>query len=395
MNRRHILKSIPLAGLAGFAQASAQEVPPGPSGPTSPTLTNPARDSITVLWGVGEPSHGWVEYGDSPQLGLRADGGMGGLRAYDAHVIKVRVGGLSPGHKVFYRCVTVPVAFQNAYSIQSGAPVFSKIHSFTVPDPAAAKVRFHIWNDTHEVKETLRTLSGFSVEEAPDFLLWNGDMCNSIDREEEMAAQFVAPDMQAPFAAVPMRFVRGNHDVRGAAARHLSRYCDTPDGEWFSTFRHGPLAGIILDTGEDKPDDHPVYGGLNSFKAFRAAQAVWLAKALQAPEIRSAPFKILFCHIPLRWIDESQSGHWCGDGRDQWHDSLVAHGVKLVISGHTHQHALLPSDARHPYAQLVGGGPQPQGATIIRGEADAKRMSLVMSDLKGTELNKIELEHDS
>jgi acid phosphatase type 7 len=241
------------------------------------------------------------------------------------------------------------------------------------------------------VAETLRGLHEAHEEaqqtEPDDFLLWNGDQTNDISSDERMVDQFLAGAGQ-PFAArVPYYYVRGNHDVRGPGARRLPRFTDVPDGAYYYSFRQGPLAALVLDTGEDKPDDHPVYGGLNDFAAFRAKQAEWLAKEIERPEFHTAPIRILFCHIPLWW----EGRPLCTDGYQKWHDLLVKGGVQLVISGHTHWPGWFPAEAGRPYGQLVAGGPRPDRATYIRGHASGNRLAIAHYRLGGELLHEFEI----
>lgn len=351
---------------------------------SDPVLTNPSSDSVSVLWATSAPATGWVEYGETEKLGAKAGGDDQGLLPYDERAFKVRVSGLKPGTKYFYRIHAVRVDFRGPYDIRRSKTeaVESKVFSFTTPASDAKEVRFTVWNDTHENADTLKKLHEAHAKEPGDFLLWNGDQTNDITTEERMVDQFLRAGGQ-PFAAtVPYQYVRGNHDVRGPGARHLSRFTDVP-GAYYYTFRRGPLGALVLDTGEDKPDDHPVYGGLNGFAAFRSKQAEWLAKAIESPEFKDAKFKVLFCHIPLYWIREKETGTFCGDGRKKWHDLLVKAGVQLVISGHTHEPAWMPAEKGRPYGQLIAGGPKPTAATYIRGHATADGMTVTQYKLSG------------
>lgn len=390
--------------VAGAASLAAQEMTgqqalaaDGPSGPfrllSAPVLTNPAPDGVSVLWATSAPATGWIEFGETEHLGQRATGEDQGLLPFDDRAFKVRLSGLMPGTRYFYRVHAVQVDFRDAYTIrrQEQTPVASQVFSFTTPDPAAAAASFTVWNDTHEQPETLRRLHDAHVKDHGDFLLWNGDVTNDIYGEEKMIGQFLAPAALPFAAATPYHFVRGNHDVRGPAARRLARFTDVPEGRYFYSFCQGPLAVIVLDTGEDKPDNHGVYGGLNAFAAFRARQAEWLSQEIERPEFRAAPFRVLFCHIPLWWKDDSAVGDYCADGRARWHDLLVRGGVQLVISGHTHEAAWLPADAARPYGQLIGGGPEPKAATYIRGHATTERLTLTQHRLTGESLHRVEL----
>jgi 3',5'-cyclic AMP phosphodiesterase CpdA len=127
-------------------------------------------------------------------------------------------------------------------------------------------------------------------------------------------------------------FVPGNHDVRGACARDI-RDCLAAGPEaalpYNVAWRYGPLALLTLDTGEDKPDAHPVFAGTAAYEPYRARQAAWLREALTRPEIASAPFKVAFCHIPLHGLPKQNDGlslkdyaEWSGDGARKWMPAL-------------------------------------------------------------------------
>jgi hypothetical protein len=126
-----------------------------------------------------------------------------------------------------------------------------------------------------------------------------------------------------------------------------------------------------------------------AFEALRREQAEWLAEAIRRPEIRNAPFRILFCHIPLRWRDESTPDydrggfdHFSLRSREAWHDSLVEWKTQLVISGHTHHDAWIAPSSGFPYGQLIGGGPQPGSATWMHGRVIDGQLSIKVYDLQ-------------
>ena len=171
----------------------------------------------------------------------------------------------------------------------------------------------------------------------------------------------------------------------------------TPTGRPFYAFRSGPIAAICLHTGEDKPDSHPSFRGRVAFDALRREQAKWLAETIRRPEFREAPFRVVFCHIPLRWTKEAPDAGYEKGGydafsrfsREAWHDALVAWKAQVIVSGHTHSPAWIPGTADFPYGQLVGGGPQPERATWIAGKADDKALTLVMKDLAGKVVHEV------
>ena len=94
-------------------------------------------------------------------------------------------------------------------------------------------------------------------------------------------------------------FVRGNHETRGPNARTLMTYFPHPSGKNYYSFNHGDVHFIILDSGEDKPDTHPVYAGIVDFDNYRTEQAEWLKKDINSEEFKKAKYKIAVYHIPL------------------------------------------------------------------------------------------------
>lgn len=108
---------------------------------------------------------------------------------------------------------------------------------------------------------------------------------------------------------------------------------------------------------------------------------------MKEPWFREAPHKVLFCHIPL-WFkhpklpnNASQGHRFC---RALWMPTLVEAGVKLVISGHTHDYVWMPVGENQPIAQLIGGAPQAKFATLIHGTATPDALRLFMKKLDGT-----------
>jgi predicted phosphodiesterase len=314
---------------------------------------------------------------------------------YEAHVLKFRLPPLPPGREVRYRTTAraitwVPEAQFVHGKIVSGEPEVGAERSFRTLDPAATETKFVVWNDTHENPETLKSLEKLTAPRRPDFLLWNGDQTNDLHFEAEMSSQLLTPGGVELASAWPLAYVRGNHDTRGPAARKLHSFTGTPHDRYFYGFRSGPVAALVMDTGEDKPDDDPVYAGLAVFARLRERQTKWLAEIVREPWFREAPFRVLFCHIPLWWL-RAHPGEFSKACREAWSPALIAAGVKLIVSGHTHQYAWLPAGTDRPIGQLVGGGPRPGIATFIEGAATRERLTLTMQKLDGTVVEKLEL----
>jgi acid phosphatase type 7 len=154
----------------------------------------------------------------------------------------------------------------------------------------------------------------------------------------------------------------------------------SPEGCAFTFRVSGPVAPVGLDAGEDRPDHHPVFAGMAAYEEHRRRQAEWLKAAVQEPDIASASYKVVLCHIPLRSADkddndgrslEGYADH-SDEGLDLWGPILRAAGFRLIISGHTHQWRIQDADATETLMQAVGGGPRSDNAVIIYLDADDK-----------------------
>jgi len=368
-----------------------------------PVLQNPTSHSVTVTWAVNAPATGWVEYGETPELGQRADAPVFGQHVYSSKFLRVPLTGLKAGKTIFYRVVVAPVTFIDAYHIERGEAEFGPVYSWTPLDAAAETASFSAINDTHERDETLAVLMAQLAERPTDFTVWNGDIFNFVDNEDQIVSHVLRPANAAYAAEHPVLFTSGNHDFRGQAARALSQAIspwqdESPLGRCFAV-RQGPLAIIGLDTAEDKPDRHPVWAGLANYEPYREAQRDWLQTALQRPEIAGAPFLIAFCHIPLWGLPGHNPGdtlegyaYYCRHAQQLWHPLLEEAGVQLLISGHMHNFRYDELTAEHSYGQIVGGGPDLEKATLIRGDADRSRLRVVTYGLNDTELGRWEFE---
>jgi hypothetical protein len=372
--------------------------PDGPVYGGSPVVSGPAPDDLCILQPVQRLATGHLEYAVETGAFQRVAAASAGQLPLAEHVLKFRLPPLPPGQTVRYRITARALGWVKVRQfyhgeLKAGAVQATKEYSFRTLDPGADRTTFAVWNDTHENEDTLRALHGTTKTLAPDFLLWNGDQSNDVHFERDMAGQFLAPTGLTIAERWPLAYVRGNHDVRGPAAPSLRHFTGTPEDRFYYAFRSGPLAALVMDTGEDAPDEQPHFCGLAAFQAMQRRQAEWLKTVTREAWFRDAPFKVLFCHIPLyftRDIFPTQKRWECHDVcRALWVPSLVDAGVKLIISGHTHDFRWMPPKDGQPIAQLIGGGPLPRYATFIQGAATRTELKLKMSRLDGTVLHDV------
>lgn len=363
----------------------------GPIFVRPPMVAGPSGDAITILQPIERTATGYLEYAIEGGDWQRVDALQAGMKRLAEHVLKFRLPPLPPGKTIRYRTTATTIGWVKVRQfyhgeVKSGQPQTSEERSFRTLDPHADSTTFAVWNDTHENDETLARLRSLTETTKPDFLLWNGDQSNDCHFENAMAEQFICPTGAAIADRWPLAYVRGNHECRGPAAWSLAEFTGSPDDLFYYGFRSGPLAALVMDTGEDKADNSPYYGGTAAYTQMQATQSEWLQSAVQEEWFRTAPHKVLFCHIPL-WFDHPRIPNNPFNGhevcRNFWTKTLVDAGVKLVVSGHTHDYLWMPATESQPIAQLVGGAPNPKYATHITGKATKDELTIQMSNLDG------------
>ena len=114
----------------------------------------------------------------------------------------------------------------------------------------------HIADAHNNIEEPIKAAETFGNI---DFLILNGDIPNhSGDIAYFAAIHCIAGEITK--GEYPVIFSRGNHDMRGIYAENIQDHTPTDNGRSYFSVRVGSLWALVLDCGEDKPDDHPEYG---------------------------------------------------------------------------------------------------------------------------------------
>ena len=356
---------------------------------SAPMLQNFAETSMGVAFAVSALANGYVLVGERPDLSDARKVLCGGYRVTDIddRVIRVRLTGLRPATRYYYRIGADRISYEGGYRMKIiGNEEDPRTYSFMTAGAEAAS-HFCVINDTHARWEPFSRAIEKIAELAPACVVWNGDASNVEETVEAQTRIFLTPDIaRKDYAAeIPYLFCPGNHDNRGMANRHLERVWmfrqpeerlsrDWDLGRNFAV-RLGDLALIGLDTAEDKLDTNPIFAGLFTSGPYREAQTAWLRDALEQDEIRTAPYLVAFCHIPL--FDDNPKhnpgdvapadkdpqystdfAYWQRTCARMWAPLLEAAGCQLVITAHQHRYRYdAPTDDR-PWAQILGGGPE-------------------------------------
>lgn len=385
INRRKFVSSLGVLGLVSAYPAKALAIDHAPVTAdhvilkAGPYLQSPGTDSITIRWITNLPCYSWVEYGESKDaLNKKAQKESYGLvQAYN-NVNAISINNLQPGRKYYYRICSKKMESFEPYKIVYGDTFLSDVYTFETLDHQAEKISFLIFNDIHDRPESFPLLMQYQGNDKKDFVFLNGDMFNYQDDENQLVTNLLKPFGDL-FATVPFFFSRGNHETRGKFARHLPEYFNSDEPRFYFSFQHGPMYAIVLDSGEDKPDQSDAYYGIVDFDAYRLQQAGWLKKEVQKKEFKKATYKIVFSHIPLYY--NVYDWHGPVHCREVWGPILNEAGIDMLISGHTHVYGIHPAvKGQHNYPIVIGGGPKDTKRTIMKVTADHQSFKLDMID---------------
>jgi predicted phosphodiesterase len=343
-----------------------------------PYLVATAGTTTTIVWLTDTPSHSFVRYGRGAALDAAAltsvvepqvDGLVPvGLR----HVVHLT--GLEPGATYSYQVVSTRVVKLRAYWPDKGLATESPVHTFATLDPRRPAVSFSVVSDTHEDVPRIRALNRMIDWTATEFLVHTGDAFHWIDSEEHLFRNWLEPTTAALGHRVPLMYARGNHELRGPFARELFGYIPTVEGRFYFARDAGPVHLIVLDTGEDKPDDTNVYAQLNRTIAYRAEELAWLRDHVRSSaRVKDAPFRVIAMHQP-RW-------GWLADGNGDWIATANDAAIDLVIAGHTHRFSYTAPgpDVPHRYHLLTVGQDQ-----VARVDATTTELKVVVTGRDGT-----------
>ena len=354
----------------------------------APYLQNPTSNGITIMFQTNAISHCWVEYGTDTLHLKTARSFIGGQEiCYDIEN-KIRLDSLKPGQNYFYRICAQEIIDYQSYSKTFGETYKSPFYSFTLPSTTCTDFTALIMNDLHETDATIKAFSKLAKQIPHDFVIFNGD-CLPEPYNREYAIKNIHILANAfNSTEKPTFFIRGNHEIRNAYSAGMPSLFDQPGGETYGAFSWGDTRFVLLDCGEDKPDDHWVYYGLNDFTQLRIDQREFLKEEIKSKDFKKAKRHILIHHIPLWGLGE-KSYSPC---YDLWSPVLQKAPFDINITGHTHRYKYHPTgELGNPFPVIVGGGPNPHRATMFVLKKQGKKLTLQVLDTQGLEKLKLDL----
>lgn len=359
-----------------------------------PYLQMVGENEAVVVWTTDKEALSWVEVapddGDHFYARQRAkyyETNFGKKRFGTVH--KVLVSNLEKGTAYRYRVLSKEVVVNEPYRVAYGDVVATDVFRkkplrFRTSDSSAPETSFVVVNDIHDDNGKLKDLLGDTVDEKREFVIFNGDMTSHLDSEKQMFEGFVDTSVSLFASETPFYMARGNHEARGVFADRFMDYFPTSTGLPYYTFRRGPVFFVVMDSGEDKPDDDVAYFGTSAFDDYRADEAEWLRSVVESKEYKSAPFKVVVIHMP----PVANTWHGPLHVREQFLPILNKAGVDLMLCAHLHKYVYSgPGENGAEFPILVNSND-----FAVKVQAGKRNMSVVVVDRDGKELNRYSYE---
>jgi predicted phosphodiesterase len=289
---------------------------------------------FTVVWATNDTATGYVEYSYGGENYKVFDSDGGKIITDKIHSVTLPYEHLRGNS---YRVCSMRVIDELGYGGTNGKTLVSSYYSFS--EEITEDLEILCVSDWHLHNKAMYAASDKLSD--PDMVIMLGDATNAMYCLEDIIDYIIAPAGELSGSSVPVLFVRGNHDTRGEYAAGIAGYLGYDSYYYQKTI--GDYNFTILDSAEDKDDDHPEYGGLADFEAYADVQTEWL-EGLTPTD--GTGLDIVLCHDSLFHFDE--------DIALTRETEAIRLGTDLMISGHSHNSLI--NTEEHPFPYLLDGG---------------------------------------
>jgi acid phosphatase type 7 len=342
-----------------------------------PWLQNLGTTGVTIIWTTNKPA--------VPGITLTLpDGKTRFIRNSHDGIIdggdilhKVRIEGLLPATTYKYSLNSVQILKYQAYKIYYGDTLSGKQISFNTLPLKAPDVSFTVFNDVHELSGKMASYLRHNDIAGQDFYFFNGDMVDWLQEPEQLFPGFI--DTASFFFAggKPFYYIRGNHEGRGYASRELKKWFDFKDDRYYYSFDFGPCHFVVLDCGEDKPDNNRYYYGLADWDAYRLSELEWLKEEVRSVPFKKAEYRIVMVHMPI--LKAENQNHSMTFLSENFGPLFQEAGIDLMISAHIHRNEFYEKDKTgFSYPLLVNSN-----NSFIEVNADNQSIKAVVKDVSG------------
>lgn len=350
---------------------------------TIPYLQNPGTDEMTVMWLTNVPARSWVEYGTDPDNLKRARTFLEGEMVANNKINRIHLTDLKPGTKYYYRAVSQEITRYSSYYKEFGDTVRTDLKSFTTWSDDIKDFRVIVYNDIHSNMEMFQKLHSQIDNKPYDLVIFNGDCFDDVEVENDIMDRLLTYTPRIKSDEIPSIFIRGNHETRGEYSQHLWEYLGRKGGRSYSAFSLGDTRFVLLDCGEDKPDDHWVYYDMNDFTQHRLDQADFLSNELKSRAFKKANKRILIHHIPL--FGENLDAYTpCSE---LWIPIIEKAPFNVSLNAHTHRFEVIEKGTyKNNFPVIIGGGNREPGGTVMVLDKKGNNLRLEVFNAAGEKL---------
>lgn len=274
-------------------------------------------ENYSIVFSTNDYGTGFVEYTYNGKAYKVYDENGGRLKS-DSRIHSVNVPYEHLKNNT-YKIGSQRVIEQYSYGSYTGKTLVSREYKFT---PAKSEnTTFLVVSDWHRFNDLAYKAISFAGEYDAVILL--GDASPGVDFEEQVVNNVVEFSGEVSKGEKPVIYVRGNHETRGEYAGKILDALGLE--EFFYTVDFGEVSFVVLDSGEDKIDTHPEYGGMTDYYTYRQNMIEWL----KTVELNDEKVIALSHSWAISDIEKDLS-------LTGWSE-LDRLGTSLMISGHTHE----------------------------------------------------------
>lgn len=303
---------------------------------STPTVINTGEEYSVVFTTNGEGT-GYVEYTYEGKE-YKVYDHQGGRMNTDSTIHSVNV----PFEHLdnnSYKVGSMRTVEQYSYGSRTGKTAVSEEYTFT--PVTGENMSLLVISDWH----TYTSLAKKSISHLGEYdgVILLGDAVPGVDREQQVADNIVKFAGDVSGGTKPVLYVRGNHETRGVYAGKILDSLGLD--EFYYTANMGDISFVVLDSGEDKDDAHPEYGGMTDYNTYRADMIKWLEG------VETDNDKVISLSHSWKISDVEQ------ELSDKGWDELSRLGVKLMISGHNHDCRLVGDSEDEREKQVMSSHP--------------------------------------
>lgn len=288
--------------------------------------------AYSVVFSTNDNGTACIEYEYQGETVRIYDEDNGRKKAGTIHTISVPYEQLSGNT---YRVSSTRIIDELSYGGRSGKTIESE--SITFNDNFGSDVNVLAVSDWHTHNKIAEKTASSLGEYNAVILL--GDCAPGMMFTQEVEDYLISFAAELSGGEIPVLFARGNHETRGREAGNLSAYLGYDS--FYYTAKLGDYSFIVLDSGEDKTDDHSEYGGMVVYEQHREKMVDWLTSLENTDDSKT----IALSHDKGICIEEDLS--------QTAHNKLDDLNVSMLVSGHYHSTEFFDEA---PYPVLVDGG---------------------------------------